>query len=215
MSAPATTGAAASPYWRLRWRWRDALWIVLALAAVVALRKGESDYEQRDAPLLQRAPAVAPTRAQGRNFAVEVKRLKVARAYLLKGDYAQPQDYVLRTPGVWLSVVGQSEALQQPGYVTAQLRTRDGLVYVASSPDRPKLKGFNLRDRALAPGLPAEGAWFFEVPPDRLQGAHLQFYWGSLLPHGGDSLVDVDLGIDAAQARKLLAEAKPVLDLRP
>ncbi|WP_064747124.1 hypothetical protein ABU614_07340 [Lysobacter firmicutimachus] len=215
MSAPATANAAAARRRLPRWRWRDALWIALALAAVVALRKGESDYEQRDAPLLQRAPATAPVRAQGRNFAVEVKRFKVARAYLLKGDYARPEDHLLRTPGVWLSVVGQAEALQQPGYVTAQLRTRDGLVYVASSRDRPKLDGINLRDRALAPGLPEEGAWFFEVPPDRLQGAHLQFFWGSLLPHGGDSLVDVDLGIDAAQARKLMAEAKPVLDLRP
>jgi len=215
VSAPATADAAASLRWRPRWRWRDALWIALTLAAVVALRKGESDYEQRDAPLLQRAPTAAPARAEGRNFAVEVKRLKVARAYLLKGDYRRPEDYQLRTPGVWLSVLGQTEALREPGYVSAQLRTRDGLVYLATSPERLKLDGFNLRERALAPGLPEQGAWFFEVPPDRLQGAHLQFYWGNLLPHGGDSLVDVDLGIDAAKARTLMAEAKPVLDLRP
>jgi hypothetical protein len=213
MSAPIEP-AAAPARWRLpRWRWRDALWIALALIAVVALRKGESTYEERDAPLLQ--AATAPGRVAGRNFAVEVGNLKAAHAYLLKGDYSRPGDYLLRTSGLWLSVVAKVEAFDRPGYLGAQLRTRDGLVYVASSDDRPKLKGVNLRDRALAPGLVESGAWFFEVPADKLEGAHLQLYWGNLLPQGGDSLVDVDLGIDAARARKLAAEAKPVLDLRP
>ncbi|MFK3648235.1 hypothetical protein ACI2IY_07310 [Lysobacter enzymogenes] len=208
MSAP----SPAAPRARLpRWRWRDALWIVLALAAVVALRKGESSYEQRDAPLLQSAPAA---HAAGRNFAVEVGRLKVAQAYLLKGDFAHPEDRTLRSAGVWLSVLAKVEATQRPGYLSAQIRTRDGLVYVASNPERPKLPGFTLSQRELAPGLPESGAWFFELPPDRLEGAHLQLYWGSLLPVGGDSLVDVDLKLDKAAARKLLAEAKPVLDLR-
>ncbi|MGH8082525.1 MAG: hypothetical protein ACREP7_18260 [Lysobacter sp.] len=195
-----------------RWRWRDALWIVLALIAVVALRKGESTYEERDTPLVQ--PAKAPGTVAGRNFSVEVGKVKAARAYLLKGDYAHPEDYLLRTPGLWLSVLAKVEATDRPGYLGAQLRTRDGLVYVASSADRPKLKGINLRDRALSPALVESGAWFFEVPADKLEGAHLQLYWGSLLPVGGDSLVDVDLGIDAAAARKLTSEAKPVLDLR-
>ncbi|KRA81758.1 hypothetical protein ASD78_00300 [Lysobacter sp. Root667] len=209
MSAPPS---AAATRWRLpRWRWRDLLWIALALVAVVALRTGQSDYEQRDAPLLQSAPAA---RAVGRNFAVEVGRLKVARAYLLKGDFARPEDRTLRSPGVWLSVLAKVEALQRPGYLSAQIRTRDGLVYVASNKERPKLDGFNLSERELAPGLPESGAWFFELPPDQLEGAHLQLYWGSLLPVGGDSLVDVDLRLDKAAARKLLADAKPVLDLR-
>ncbi|UHQ23270.1 hypothetical protein LVB77_00720 [Lysobacter sp. 5GHs7-4] len=208
MSAPSP---AAAPHGRLpRWRWRDALWIVLALIAVVALRKGQSDYEQRDAPQLQSAPAA---RAVGRNFAVEVGRRKVAHAYLLKGDYGQ-EDRTLRSPGVWLSVLAKVEALQRPGYLTAQLRTRDGVVYVASSKERPNLRGFNLSERELAPGLPEEGAWFFELPPEQIEGAHLQLYWGLTLPAGGDSLVDVDLGLDKATARKLLADAKPVLDLR-
>lgn len=210
---PAAAPPAAAPRWRLpRWRWRDALWIALALIAVVALRKGESTYEERDAPLVQTAKAAG--RIEGRNFAVEVGKLKAAHAYLLKGDFSHPEDRTLRTPGLWLSVLAKAEALDRPGYVTAQLRTRDGLVYVASSAERPKLKGINLSERALSPGLIEEGAWFFEVPADKLEGAHLQLYWGNLLPNGGDSLVDVDLGLDAAAARKLASEAKPVLDLR-
>ncbi len=210
MNAPARTG----PRWALpRWRWRDALWIVLALALVVVLRKGESTYEQRSVPLIERASA--PGRAEGRNFAVEVGNLKVARAYLVKGGALRPEDITLRTPGVWLSVVGKAEALHEPGYLSAQLRTRDGLVYEASSNDRPRLPGINLQERPLAPGLPESGAWFFEVPADRLEGAHLQFYWGLSLPQNGDSLVDVDLGLDRARARRLMTDAKPVLDLRP
>ncbi|ROU08912.1 hypothetical protein [Lysobacter enzymogenes] len=217
MSAPSPIPAQPPPApaharWRLpRWRWRDALWIALALAAVVALRNGQSSYEQRDAPLLQPAPAA---RASGRNFAVEVGKLKVAQAYLLKGDFSHPEDRVLRSPGVWLSVLAKVEALERPGYLTAQIRTRDGLVYVASNKERPKLKGINLSERELAPGLAETGAWFFELPPDKLEGAHLQFYWGLLLPEGGDSLVDVDLKLDKAAADKLRADAKPVLDLR-
>ncbi|KRD76843.1 hypothetical protein [Lysobacter sp. Root983] len=209
MSASQPAAAPRRPL--LRWRWRDALWIALALVAVVALRKGQSDYEQRDAPLLQSAPAA---RAVGRNFAVEVGRLKVAHAYLLKGDYGDSEDRTLRSPGVWLSVLAKVEALQRPGYLTAQLRTRDGLVYVASNKERPKLKGFNLSERELAPGLAEEGAWFFELPPEQIEGAHLQLYWGNGLPVGGDSLVDVDLGLDKTTAGKLIADAKPVLDLR-
>lgn len=205
-----TTTSGTGP--RARWRWRDALWIVLALIAVVALRKGESSYEQRDAPLVQRATGLG--RAEGRNFAVDVSGFKAARAYLLKGGLGRSEDMLLRTPGLWLSVVATVEATQRPGYVQAQLRTRDGLVYAASSAERPKLRGVNLSERPVAPGLPENGAWFFELPADRLEGAHLQLYWGSGLPQGGDTLLDVDLGIDAARARKLLAEAKPVLDLR-
>ncbi|MEH6418588.1 hypothetical protein [Pseudomonas sp. CGJS7] len=209
----AADAPAAAGRWRLpRWRWRDALWIVLALVAVVALRKGESSYEERDAPLVQAAKA--PGRVVGRNFAVEVGRVKAAHAYMLKGDYSRRGDYVLRTPGLWLSVLAKVEASERPGYVGAQVRTRDGLVYVAADTERPKLRGINLSDRALAPGLVEEGAWFFEVPADKLEGAHLQLYWGTLLPVGGDSLIDVDLGIDKAGARKLASEAKPVLDLR-
>ena len=207
MSAPTPVTVRRLP----RWRWRDALWIVLALIAVVALRKGQSEYEQRDAPLLQSAPIA---RAVGRNFAVEVGRRKVAHAYLLKGDHRQSEDRTLRSPGVWLSVLAKVEALERPGYLTAQIRTRDGLVYVASNKERPNLRGFNLSERELAPGLPEEGAWFFELPPDQIEGAHLQLFWGLVLPTGGDSLVDVDLGLDKAAASKLLADAKPVLDLR-
>lgn len=198
----------------LRWRWRELAWIALALVIIVVLRKHESTYEQRSVPIKTEHRGMG--RAQGRNFAVEVKNVKAAHAYLLKGDFSRPEDYTLRTPGIWLSVLANTEALERPGVVSAQLVTRDGLTYAASSSDRPKLRGINLQDRFVSPGLPESGAFFFEVPPDRLRGAHLQFYWSTMpMPREGDSLIDMDPGIDEARARKLLADAKPVLDLRP
>jgi len=193
-------------------RWRDVVLVALALALIVLLRKGESSYEQRDAPITQHFET--SQRALARNFAVQVKGFKVAHAYLLKGDYSRPEDYVLRTPGVWLSVLAEVEALEAAGQVRARIVSRDGLIYMGTSADRPKLKGINLRDRELSAGMPERGAFFFELPPDRLQGAHLQVFWGGLVPTGGDSLVDIDLGIDAPRAQQLLGEAKPVLDLR-
>lgn len=194
-----------------RLRWRDLLWTLLALAAIVVLRKHQSTYEQRDAPLLQQAPANV---AEGRNFRVEVGATKVVHAYLVDETYRGGPARTLRTPGVWMSVLAKVEATQEPGQLTAQLRTRDGRTYVASGADRPRLLAFNLSGRQLAPGLQEVGAWFFELPPDQVQGAHLQLFWGTALPAGGDSLVDVDLGLDPARARRMLDEAKPVLDLR-
>lgn len=88
----ASSGAASSR----RWRWHHFIWVLLALAAIVLLRKGESRYEDRDAPILQRY--AANEEARGRNFTVRIKRIKVAHAYLLKGDYGKP-DYALHTPG--------------------------------------------------------------------------------------------------------------------
>lgn len=201
----------AGPWSLPRLRWRPLLWIALALVAIVVLRKHQSSYEQRDAPLLQPAPA---SDAVGRNFRVEVGALKVVHAYLLNGPYPGDEALTLRTPGIWLSVLAKVEATQTQGMLTAQLRTRSGRVYVAAGAERPRLPAFNLSGRELAPGLQEVGAWFFELPPDQLQGAHLQLFWGTSLPVGGDSLVDVDLGLDAARARGMLEEAKPVLDLR-
>jgi len=66
----------------------------------------------------------------------------------------------------------------------------------------------------LVTGLPANGAYFFDVPVDALEGATLQFYSGNGAPAQLDHLADVDLGLDAAQVESLLEQAPPVLDLR-
>lgn len=195
-----------------RLRWRHAALVLLALALIVALRKAEPSYEQKLAPIVVHGSA-GFERVEARNFAVDVRGFKLARAYLVAGPYHDPQPKRVSTSGVWLSVVADVEALQSPGQVDAYIRTRDGLRYRASR-DRPDHDA-NLGARTLAPLLPERGAWFFELPPDRLQGAHLEVFWGVLgAPGRVDNVVDIDLGIDDARAQALLDEAPPLLDLR-
>ncbi|HEY0504556.1 MAG TPA: hypothetical protein VGD42_13815 [Lysobacter sp.] len=193
-------------------RWHQWLLILMTLVVIVLLRKVQPTQEQKLAPIATPGSEQLE-RVAGRNFAVDVHGFKVARAYQVGGDLLNPRPRLLATTGVWLSVVTEIEALQTPGYISAQLRTRDGLVYRADT-TRLKLRDLNLGDRAVAPGLPERGAYFFELPPTALEGLRLQVYWGNLTPTRMDSLVDIDLGIDAARARRLLAEAKPVVDLR-
>lgn len=194
-----------------RLRWRDAVLVLLALALIVVLRKAEPSYDEKLAPIVVHGSSDLE-RVEARNFAVDVRGFKLARAYLVAGPYHDPQPRRVSTSGVWLSLVAEVEAMQTPGYVSAFVRTRDGLKYRAG--DRPQ-HPINLGRRQLAPVLPEHGAWFVELPPDALEGAHLEVFWGaSGSPGRVDHLVDIDLGIDAARARALLAEAPPLLDLR-
>ena len=194
-------------------RWANAALIVLALVAIVALRKSEPGYAEKVAPV--RVPGVRDQRVAGRNFAVKIGNVKVAHAYLTQGAFSSSEPATVRSSGVWLSVLAEVEALQKPGYVSAQLRTRDGLIYPAAGDSRPKVPGIQLTDRPLAVGLPEKGAYFFEVPPDRLEGLRLQLFWGGLTPPNLDTLLDIDLGIDAARSQELLAKAPAELNLRP
>lgn len=192
-------------------RWRDVALVLVALALIVVLRKAEPSYEEKLAPIVVHGSAKLE-RVEARNFAVDVRGFKLARAYLVAGPYHDPKPRRVSTSGVWLSLVAEVEALQKPGSVSAFVRTRDGLKYRAG--DRPQ-HDINLARRMLAPALPEHGAWFVELPPDALEGAHLEVLWGPLgSPGRVDHLVDIDLGIDAARARALLAEAPPLLDLR-
>lgn len=194
-----------------RLRWRDVALVLVALALIVVLRKAEPSYEEKLAPIVVRGSAKLE-RVEARNFAVDVRGFKLARAYLVAGPYHDPQPLRVSTSGVWLSLVAEVEALQTPGHVSAFVRTREGMKYRAG--DRPQ-HAINLSRRQLAPALPEHGAWFVELPPDALEGAHLEVLWGPLgSPGRVDHLVDIDLGIDAARARTLLAEAPPLLDLR-
>ncbi|WP_242111927.1 hypothetical protein [Luteimonas aquatica] len=211
MNAP-ETASAAPPARRLPVRWSLVVATLLVLAAIVGLRRAEPGYTDKLAPVL--LPGRVEQRVEARNFAVQVKRVKLAHAYRVRGDALNPGPRLVGTSGIWLSALTEVEVLQAPGFVSAQLRTRDGLVYPASDHDRPKLPGMNLSGQQLAAGLPATGGYFFELPPEKLAGAHLQFYAGTLKPSNMDHLVDIDLGLDAARTRKLFAEAKPVLDLQ-
>lgn len=185
---------------------------VLVLAAVVWLRRAEPDYDAKVAPIV--LPGAVGQRVQARNFAVEVKKAKLAHAYLTKAGLFDAAPRTVASDGIWMSLLVEAEPLDEPGFISAQLRTRDGLIYRASDHGRPELGGSNFNGQELLTGLRGTGAYFFDVPPDRLEGAHAQFYWGNVTPGQMDHLIDIDLGLDAAATRKLLAGAPPTLDLR-
>lgn len=208
--APAPKPAAR----RLPVRWSLVLATPLVLAAIVALHKAEPEYEARIAPVVVAGKLGEKIRA--RNFSVMVKRAKLAGAYRLAPGVLDAEGPLVRPHGVWMSALVEVEALAAPTTISARLRTRDGLLYLASPNSRPDIGGMGLQARSIAPGLKVTGAYFFDVPRDRLEGAHLQFYADAVsgIPNGLDHLVDVDLGLDAAGVRKLLAEAPPVLDLQ-
>lgn len=200
--------------------WPLVLAAVAVVCAIVWLRRHEPSYAERVAPV--RVPGSLGARIEARNFAVTVSAtvsatgLQAARALGAPGANLFSRERVrLRTPGIWLSVPAEVEALREPGMVSAQLRTPDGLVYRSSPDDRPKLATLNLASRFLAPGLPERGRWFFELPPDRLEGLRLQVYWGGLAPAQNDALVDVDLRIDAGRARALRSGAPLLVELQP
>lgn len=189
-------------------------WIVLTAIAIVILKRGEPNFEEKLGPVPVRG--VVGERMTGRNFAVKAGSIKAAHIYLISSsiiDGAPPAQ--LNTSGIWLSVAMETEALTEQGYISAQLRDRDGRIFPAEQNYRLRMPDVNLDDRLHSVGLPETGTYFFEVPPQHLAGLHLQVFWGALTPSMMDSLVDIDLDIDAARARQLLADAESVVDLRP
>lgn len=191
-------------------RWRSVLWLACGLVAVVLLRKAQLSYEDKLAPLP--VHAALKQRAVARDLAVAVDGFRLARSYQVAD--AQDGPHVLRTPGVWMSVALQAEVLREPGPINARLRSREGYYYQANGDDRPRVRGVNLSGVELAPGLPANGAFFFELPPGQVRGAHLQVYRGSLTPGQMDSLVDIDLGTAAQTDEQLRSNTADEIDLR-
>lgn len=205
-----THGTSAVRYLPVRWSLVAAT--IAVLAAIVLLDKAKPGFEDKTQPIL--VPGRIGDRIVARNFAVTVKRVKLARAYRIAPKFSGDAPRIVRADGVWMSALTEAEALSAPGVVTASLRTREGLYYDASPWDRPDLGMFNLNGRELTTALPGTGGYFFDVDPARLEGAHLQFRWGGPVqvnPH--DHAIDIDLGLDAAAARKLRTETKPLLVL--
>jgi hypothetical protein len=195
---------------RLGPAWRSALWLAFGVVAVVLLRKAQPSYEDKLAPFVVRG--ALGQRVEARDLAVVVDGVRLARRYRVAdiGDESR----VLRTPGVWLSVVLEAEVLREPAPISARLHTRDGYDYQAAGDDRPRVRGVNLSGIELAPGLPARGAFFFELPPAQVPGARLQIYRGPLTPGQMDSLIEIDLGTGAQTAEQVQARIADEIDLR-
>lgn len=194
-------------------RWSLVVASVLVLVAIVWLRRSEPSFADKLAPFMLEGRI--EQRVEARNFAVRVKRLKLAEAYLTAGALFDRTPRRVAGDGIWMSALVEVQPLQEPGYVSAWLRTADGREYLAAPRDRPKVNGLNLGEQQLATGLVASGAYFFDVPVEALQGAHLLFFWGLSNPGDMDHMIDIDLQLDQEAVRKLRAEALPVIDLTP
>lgn len=193
-------------------RWGLVVAALVALSLIVGLRRQSPSMDDKTAPV--RLAGEAGRVVEARNFSIDVGKLKLAHAYLLDPRIRDGAPRTLTADGIWMSALVEVEVTQANGFVGAQLRARDGRVYRAASAGRPDLGGFNLTDMYLVTGLPANGAYFFDVPVEALEGAHLQFYSGNGAPVQLDHLVDIDVGLDAAQVAALLDAATPMLDLR-
>lgn len=195
--------------------WRQWVWLLIGLALIVLMRKNLLGYDERLAPLP--VEGALKQRVVTRNLAVTVNGFRLAHSYKASGARMFGDEaVVLKTAGIWMSVVLSMEALQQPvGMVTARLRAADGAYYNAGGNERPYAKGVNLASEAVAPGLPLNGAFFFELPPAQLAGAHLEIFTNPHLPGSNDALIDIDLGLDKAAAAELVAKAAAEVSLLP
>lgn len=194
-------------------RWSLLVASVLVLVAIVWLRRSEPSFADKLAPFVLEGRV--EQRVEARNFAVRVKRIKLAQAYLTEGTGIDRAPRRVAGDGIWMSALVEVEPLQEPGYISAWLRTADGREFMAAPRDRPRVDGLNLGELQLASGLRASGAYFFDVPAEALQGAHLLFFWGMSDPGDMDHVIDIDLQLDPGAVRKLRAEALPVIDLTP
>jgi hypothetical protein len=200
----------AMPHW---YDWRNLAWVAIGLALILLMRKSEPSYEDKLAPLPVHGQL--KQRVVARNFAVNVHGFALAQSYQTAPDYKHDDGQILRTPGVFMSVGTDLEALQETGYISARLHTKNGAYYDANKDERPHARGINIEGDELQPGLTEHGWLFFELPPDQVPGAHVQFYWGidDSLAQTNDSLIDIDL--QTGTANEVAAKTKPMIDLRP
>jgi len=120
----------------MRVRWGLVVATLLSLAVIVALRKHAPSLEEKTAPM--RITGAAGQTLQARNFSIKVGKLKLVHAYLLDPRTSDGPPRALEADGIWMSALAEVTVTQASGYVSAQLRTRDGRVYRAAPSARMK-----------------------------------------------------------------------------
>lgn len=220
------SGATTSPPGRARWRRlaTGTVVVLLSAAAIAWLHRHEPSYTERFAPIIVRDVPGRVVEARGFKVGIPADAaLESGRVLEAPGTSSALAPERLPTSALWLAVPAHIEATLDSGRVTAFLRDRDGREYAAlgkssAEPGRPFEHGneggrmfeTNIAGHALAPGFPATGRLYFEIPGDRLEGLHARFHLGVVMTPN-DHLVDIDLGIDRARADALRADATPVL----
>lgn len=134
-------------------------------------------------------------------YDIKVDRVTAGRGIAEKGGLGKPQ----HTSGVFLLVWADLTSVDKPlSLDVAYLRTADGHRY-----DTTDAIGLGaLTDSETQPGLTRYGVICFELPPYRVAGARLVV--GPAFESRLSAQADVDLGLSADAARRLVAQAPRV-----
>ncbi|GAA1258535.1 hypothetical protein GCM10009677_06600 [Sphaerisporangium rubeum] len=175
--------------------------------AIVVVQRATPSVDQRYGPIVSRGRLGEQVDTTAFRFRVD--RVQLATSIRMTDDFGFVRD-PSSTSGVWVvvwaTVVATREEMAVQG---TRLRTPDGTEYLANS------SIFSTLDKTpLQPGIPMYGPMLFEIPEDRLAGT-----WLAVRRHSGgaralDTLgpaIDVDLGLSAEYAARLVADAPPSL----
>lgn len=193
--------------------------IVLATAAV-ALQAAHWSYSRAYGPFAEHG-TIGRTITTPR-YSIEVERVRSAQSVRIPGDRFKKAQ-IVPAGGVFVVVIATLEARRSPVYAAdARLSTRYGDYRVTDKFGGGLLTGPAVRTLgyvALQPGMPRRGAYVFDVPAGALAGARFvvsdrdpqpaNFGYYRRDPVRFSQEVHVDLGLDAARARGLLAGAVP------
>ncbi|QKG24687.1 hypothetical protein [Actinomadura verrucosospora] len=143
-----------------------------------------------------------------RMFSVRVDGVQAARSLASGLSFgSQPP---IGTDGIYLAVKIRAKSEREPLRLgTAKLETPGGYSYRYD----PR-SGTTSTVPDMQPMIWAPGTLLFELPKDRLQGAHLIVGTGGLLPQLS-AAADIDLGISASGAQALLRSAVDRYDPEP
>jgi len=172
------------------------------LVAVVAANRLIPEYDRKMRPIGTTGAIGETVRTSA--FDIKVDRVTVGRSLAEKDGLGDERE---RTPGLFVLVWADLTGVDQPVTLdTAYLRTADGHRY-----DTTDAMGFgSLDETGSDPGLTRYGAIGFELPPYRLAGARLV-----VAPQAGENRLgpqaEVDLGLSADGARRLVAQAPAVV----
>lgn len=192
--------------------------LAFAATAVWANAHSPDDYDHRYAPLATIGHVGEPVTTGG--FTVKVERVTTA-ASVSSGDQG-----VIRPDGIFVIVTVSATSRRRPLQLsTALLRTADGREYRETVKSVTPPDADTLDAVVLSPELWRRGVFVFEIPPSRLAGSTLLVSDRSpnekdppdgFPPYGFEltAQADIDLGIDEARARRLVADAPEEVIIR-
>jgi hypothetical protein len=193
--------------------------LILAVVAVWVKAHTPDDYDRRYAPLTSTGHIGSPVGTG--LFEVKVEKVGAARSAVSRlGD-------VVRPGGVFVIVTASARSRRRSlSLSTALLRTRDGREFAESAKEVTARADEELHSVKLGPEVWRRGVFVFEIPPTALAGAAIEV--SDRAPEDNDppqgfpafgfeltAQANIALGIDAGQARRIVADAPDRATVHP